>query len=248
MATPATDRGIGIAGGAALAAADYGGKTAGGVFKPAAYCGALYTGHVAIAAADRGRLIAGAVSEPSADRGIKAAGGVGIAAADKGFRTASGVVVPAGDGGLVADIESSHCVPLTRPARNAPFFGYHISRVPAPVVGIVPEPYVPLATSPSVPATATAPLSAVIVRPAPAPPWSYAPSSVFPPLAAVVCTDPSGNLYPPEVEWTVPATLKTVVGEVVLMPTPPDARIRNWSTAVEAKSASVWSPHTKVPA
>ena len=34
-------------------------------------------------------------------------------------------------------------------------------------------------------------------------------------------------------------TLKTAPGLVVPMPTPPEARIRNWSTAVEAKSAAV---------
>ena len=53
-------------------------------------------------------------------------------------------------------------------------------RVPAPIVpGVTPEPNVPRTISPSVPCISTAPLSAIISRPAPAPPSSYAISKVF---------------------------------------------------------------------
>ena len=43
---------------------------------------------------------------------------------------------------------SSHCAPKTTPARKAPFPGYHISRVPAPVAGIAPLKRLPPTTKP----------------------------------------------------------------------------------------------------
>jgi hypothetical protein len=47
--------------------------------------------------------------------------------------------------------------------------------------------------------------------------------------------------------WMFPATSSFSLGLVVPIPTPPSARIRNWSGPVEVKSASVESPHTKAP-
>ncbi len=44
---------------------------------------------------------------------------------------------------------SSHRFPVTRPARNAAFRGYHITRTPAPVTGMTPDPKVPVAAHPS---------------------------------------------------------------------------------------------------
>jgi len=45
----------------------------------------------------------------------------------------------------------------------------------------------------------------------------------------------------------VPFTSSAVAGLFLLIPTPPCARIRNWSLLVEAKSLFCESAHTKAP-
>ena len=129
---------------------------------------------------------------------------------------------------------SSHWSPPNpmRPARMACLAGYHMKRAPGPEAGMVPTLVFPVTTNPpsvvstACPASVVAPCTVVLpltntcpscTEPAANPPLASRCTSVFgslagvpfaAPVAAVVCTVPSGNLKPPAVEAITPSAVK----------------------------------------